>query len=195
MEQLTHPRQRPGGRSERIRQAVLSAAAELVSADPASVTVAALARRSGVSEVTIYRRWGTADNVLLEAAVEHAKDRLLIPLTRDVRADLTAWAKTIERAIAEQPGLGLFTAVTVAAAHGNRDALQDLLKPLRERIQALLDAADPPVLFTVEDTLDRIAAPLYLRALLDYTQPARGPEQLVDDLLSGLPPSCASRPL
>jgi AcrR family transcriptional regulator len=195
MEQLTHPRQRPGGRSERIRQAVLSAAAELVSADPASVTVAALARRSGVSEVTIYRRWGTADNVLLEAAVEHAKDRLLIPLTRDVRADLTAWAKTVERAVAEQPGLGLFTAVTVAAAHGNRDALQDLLKPLRERIQALLDAADPPVLFTVEDTLDRIAAPLYLRALLDYTHPARGPEQLVDDLLSGLPPSCASRPL
>jgi hypothetical protein len=39
------------------------------------------------------------------------------------------------------------------------------------------------------------AAPLYLRRLLDYTHPARGPAQLVDDLLSGLPRPCASPPL
>ena len=193
MEQLAHPRQRPGGRSERIRKAVLGAAAELVSTDPASVTVAALARRSGVSEVTIYRRWGTADSVLLEAAVERAKDRPPIQLTGDVRVDLTAWAEAVDRAIAE-PGLGLFTAVTAAAAHGNQDALPDLLRPLRERLQALLGAADPPVPVTVEDTLDYIAAPLYLRRLFGYMHPAHGPEQLVDGLLSGLTRSRASPP-
>lgn len=185
MEQPAHPRQRPGGRSERIRRAVLAAAADLAaSADPASITVAALAGRSGVSEVTIYRRWGTADNVLVEAAVEHAKGRRPIPLTGDVRADLTAWAKAVEDAVADQSGLGLLTAVAAAAAHGSQYSLQDLLEPLRERLQTLLDMADPPATLTVEDTLDHIAAPLYLRRLLGYAHPARGPEQLVDDLLS-----------
>ena len=189
----SHPRIRTGGRSERVRRAVLDAASELLAADPASITVSALADCAGVSEVTIYRRWGSVENVLVEAAVEHLNRHSPLVPTGDVRRDLVCWAQSVERSLASQPGLGLFSVIVTAASRGlDPSAGHAYARPRRDQLQAVLDAADPPVAFTIEDLQDRVLAPLYLRRLLGYQQPAMGPAELVDELLSRQP--AAPRP-
>src|ERR1700754_3775210 len=95
----THPQIRPGGRSERVGLAVLAAAEELADSGE-QVSVAVLASRSGVSEVTIYRRWGTAENVVLEAAVRELNERLPLKPSGDLKRDLTTWARNAERNLA-----------------------------------------------------------------------------------------------
>ncbi|HEY6496929.1 MAG TPA: TetR/AcrR family transcriptional regulator [Trebonia sp.] len=185
----TPPAQRPGGRSERIRQAVLAAADELAERG-GEVTVAALAERSGVTEVTIYRRWRSADNVLLDAAVRDVGTWLPIATTGDLRADLADWARRVESSLTTLRGRRL-----LAAAFRVRLSLQEIslqekgeepampyLKHRGAQIQQLIDAADPPAQVTVPQVLDRVLAPIYLRYLFGY-QPSSSVEQLVSDLL------------
>ncbi|MEV3975004.1 helix-turn-helix domain-containing protein [Streptomyces sp. NPDC050698] len=60
---MTSTPQRPGGRSARVRKAVLAAtAAELSERGFAAMTIEDIAARSGVHKTTIYRRWSTLSN-------------------------------------------------------------------------------------------------------------------------------------
>lgn len=175
-----------------MRAAVLQAATVLADRGETQITVAALAGLSGVSEVTIYRRWGSADNVVLEAAVEDVNRRLPLEPTGDLRHDLIRWAHGLQGSIASPRGRRLLSAVMSATSRGDHPAVREYLALRREPLQALIDAAQSPVTVTVEEILDRIAAPLYLRQLLHYEVP-RGPEELVDDLLAG-PADGGARP-
>jgi AcrR family transcriptional regulator len=184
----TLPTRRPGGRSERVRQAVLAAADDLADSGE-EVTVAALAARSGVSEVTIYRRWRTADHVLLDAAVRDTSRRLPLTPTGNLRHDLTRWAQDAERSLATPRGRRLLAAVGRITLSPDGAAPAASARPyLQQRaaeIQQLIDAADPPAQITVPDVLDRVLAPLYLRQLFGYTPASRHPDQLVAGLLAG----------
>jgi AcrR family transcriptional regulator len=180
------PVTRPGGRSERVRQAVLAAADDLADRGD-EVTVAALGARSGVSEVTIYRRWRTADNVLLEAAVRDLSRRLPLTPTGNLRRDLTRWAQDAERSLATPRGRRLLAAVariTLSPDGTAQPAARPYLEQRGAEIQQLIDAADPPAQITVPDVLDRVLAPLYLRQLFGYTPASRHPGQLVAELLA-----------
>lgn len=183
-----HPQTRPGGRSQRVRRAVLEAASRLAEQGAADVSVASLAKLSGVSEVTIYRRWGSAENVLLEAAVDDINRRLPLKPTGDLRRDLIAWAEGLEHSLATARDLRLLSAVISATTRDGHPAVQDYLGQRRSALQALIDAASPQSAITVEDALDRVAAPLYLRRLLQY-ESERGAAELVDDLLRAAPSS------
>jgi AcrR family transcriptional regulator len=181
----THPAQRPGGRSERIRQAVLAAADELAEGG-GEVTVAALAERSGVTEVTIYRRWRTADNVLLDAAVQDIGAWLPITPTGDLRADLAGWARGVEASLATLRGRRLLAAafrVRLGLQETEEEPAMPYLKHRGAQIQRLIDAADPPAKVTVPQVLDRVLAPIYLRYVFGY-QPSSPIEQLVSELLN-----------
>jgi AcrR family transcriptional regulator len=181
----THPAQRPGGRSERVRQAVLAAADELAERG-GEITVAALAERSGVTEVTIYRRWRTADNVLLEAAVRDVGAWLPITPTGDLRADLADWARGVEKSLTTLRGRRLLAAsfrVRLSFQETGEEAAIPYVKQRGAQIQQLIDAADPPAKVTVPQVLDRVLAPIYLRYLFGYP-PSSPVEQLVSDLLN-----------
>jgi hypothetical protein len=68
-------------RGEYVRRAVLAAAwAELAEAGLARATVAGVARRSGVHETTIYRRWLTRENLLVDAMLTHSADVIPSPI-------------------------------------------------------------------------------------------------------------------
>jgi len=180
----THPAQRPGGRSERIRQAVLAAADELAERG-GEITVAALAERSGVTEVTIYRRWRTADNVLLDAAVRDVGAWLPITPTGDLRGDLAAWARGVENSLTTLRGRRLLAAafrVRLGLQETGEEASIPYVEQRGAQIQQLIDAADPPAKVTVPQVLDRVLAPIYLRYLFGY-RPSSPVEQLVSDLL------------
>lgn len=183
----THPQIRPGGRSERVGKAVLAAAEELADSGE-QVSVAALASRSGVSEVTIYRRWGTAENVVLEAAVRELNERLPLKPSGDLKRDLTTWARNAERNLATPRGRRLLAAlIGVQSATGDPAGTLNARRYMALRIsqiQQVIDASDPPVAVTVEDVLENVLAPVYLRQLFGYKSP-RSVAQLVTDLLSG----------
>ncbi|HUH72511.1 MAG TPA: TetR/AcrR family transcriptional regulator [Mycobacterium sp.] len=185
----THPQIRPGGRSERVRLAVLAAADELAD-NGEEVSVAALAARSGVSEVTIYRRWGSAQNVVLEAAVRDNIRRVPIKPTGDLKRDLTNWARNAEHNLATPRGRRLLEAMmAVLSAADDPTATvnaQQYLQVRTEQVQRAIDASEPPTAITVEDVLDKVLAPIYLRQLVGY-KPPRSVVQLVSDLLASCP--------
>src|SRR5437660_10633358 len=64
--QPTAPKRRPGGRSARIRAAVMDATMEMLKErELEEFNVAEIAARVGVHESTIYRRWGSRDGSLI----------------------------------------------------------------------------------------------------------------------------------
>ena len=104
-------RQRPGGRSARIRAKVLDAAlGELGTSGWRALSVDRIAERSGVHKTTIYRRWGSASGVALEALLEVGSDEIPIPDTGDLSGDLLALGRSISAAISDPIGRAVATA-------------------------------------------------------------------------------------
>jgi AcrR family transcriptional regulator len=89
-------RRRPGGRSAEKRAAVLAATVELLAVyGPAGLNVAEVAKRAGVHETSIYRRWGTRERLALEAMTELSSSLLPVPDTGTLREDLAAFGQEL----------------------------------------------------------------------------------------------------
>ncbi|MFD5451728.1 TetR/AcrR family transcriptional regulator [Streptomyces sp. NPDC003470] len=83
-------------RGERMRQAVLAAAVELLSSQGlAGTTVGAVARAAGVHETSVYRRWGTRENLVLDALNTQLDSALPVPDTGRVRDDLLGFFSSL----------------------------------------------------------------------------------------------------
>jgi AcrR family transcriptional regulator len=73
-------------RGEHVRRTVLAAAFdELADNGVAGSTVAGVARRSGVHETTIYRRWITRENLLVDAMLNRSAQAIPPPDTGSTR--------------------------------------------------------------------------------------------------------------
>ena len=73
---------RPGGRSARVRADVIAATlAELGERGYAALSLDSVARRAGVHKTTLYRRWGTREELVLEAMLERAGEHISVPDT------------------------------------------------------------------------------------------------------------------
>lgn len=86
---------RPGGRTARVRRAALAATlAELAEHGYAALSLERIAGRAGVHKTTLYRRWGTREELVLEAMLERAGERISVPDTGSLRDDLLELART-----------------------------------------------------------------------------------------------------
>src|SRR4051812_8481063 len=88
-------------RSERSRQAILTAAVELVGeVGYARLTIEAIAARAGVGKQTIYRWWPSKGAVVLDAfvALGGSSEPAALPDTGDLEADL----RTVLRATVQE---------------------------------------------------------------------------------------------
>ena len=75
-------RRRPGGRSARVRSAVLMAALDaLADGGYGSFTCEAVAERAGVHKTTVYRRWGKRWRIIDLACRETYTTKLLPDFT------------------------------------------------------------------------------------------------------------------
>lgn len=84
-------RRRPGGRSERVRTAVLDAAlAQLVAHGYDGLSIGAVAREAGVAETTVYRRWPTSADLAAAAIAHLAQADNPMPDTGTLEGDLRA---------------------------------------------------------------------------------------------------------
>jgi AcrR family transcriptional regulator len=87
----TPRRRRKGGRSARVRAAAIRATVEtLITVGIDGLSVAEVARRAGVHETSIYRRWGSKESLLLDSLLSHLQLQVPEPDTGSLRGDLLA---------------------------------------------------------------------------------------------------------
>jgi AcrR family transcriptional regulator len=168
-----------------VRAAVLDAADKVLGSSDEPITVKNLAEISGISEPTIYRRWRTAENVLVDAAVRRQNRLAPIETTGDLRADLLAWATGMEASLTTDAAVRFLAAIVHARAAQpgeSADMLAPFMSERVEQLRTLLEVDGAPGALTVERLLDRVLAPLYVRQLIGYVSTS-GARELVDELL------------
>lgn len=170
---MTSTPQRPGGRSARVREAVLAAtAAELSERGFAAMTIEDIATRSGVHKTTIYRRWSTLSQLVADAAVEVSATTVPIPDTGSIESDLREMARSIVALVTSESGGAL-----VAALFSDAVRTPEVARLKREFYSARYELADIVVRRAVErgeisekvsaaDLLAAVAAPIYYRLLV-----------------------------
>ena len=178
-------------RGEHVRQNVLAAALEELAANGFDgATVAGVAKRSGVHETTVYRRWVTRENLLVAALLERSADAIPAPDTGSTREDLLAMV----RGVIAYAGSAEGTAVLRAALL----PVDDAYAGAREAFWARrLDALSPVVTRGIERgdvradidarlLLEMLVAPIHGRLLLTGEPvDADFAKRLVDQALSG----------
>ncbi|MGW4338552.1 TetR-like C-terminal domain-containing protein [Rhodococcus koreensis] len=190
----THPgRARPGGRTARTRQKVHDAVRSLFSEGRDTLSVREVSERSGIHEVTIYRRWGTIESLVLDVAVTQLIEETPFPNSGDLRRDLLDWANAVAGQVKTREGFAFYRALAMARsalyAKDEGHPIVDAAAYLRRRTDQIQQAIDhhraenggnPP---TVERIFDIVLAPIYLRAIFGYTSPDTELEALVDRAL------------
>jgi AcrR family transcriptional regulator len=164
---------RPGGRSARVRTAVLEATlAELVEHGPGGASIEAVATRAGVHKTTVYRRWGTRDKVVAEALLEVSSREIPAPDTGSVVDDLRALMHATAVTITSPMG-GALIRVLVAEADRVpqvRAVLHEFWEQrfavVGEVVRRGIDRGDLPATTDVELLTERLIGPLYLRLLV-----------------------------
>src|ERR1700742_363131 len=109
-------RRRTGGRSAKVREAVLQATLQgLNDLGYRSLTISEVARRSGVHATSIQRRWGSLENVLLEAILGFTQQELPVPNTGSLRGDFLAFGRSMQRYLATPLGETVMRIITTAS--------------------------------------------------------------------------------
>ncbi|WP_433563052.1 TetR/AcrR family transcriptional regulator [Nocardia sp. CA-151230] len=186
-------RRRTGGRSARVRQAVLDATLEVLADNGFDqLSIGAVATRAGVHESSIYRRWKTRERLIFDAMLEHSAENLPVPDTGSLRTDLIAFNRSMV-AIVDSP-LGTMLGRAMASASDNPELAESRAEFWRIRLdgaRVMLDRAiERGELETAPDpwlVLEILTAPIHFRKLLtreplsdDYA------ERVVDLVLNGL---------
>ncbi len=87
--EATTPKRRPGGRSARVREAVLRAALEqILERGYGGLSVVDVAKAAGVADTTVYRRWPTKAELAAAALGEMAAEENPLPDTGTLEGDL-----------------------------------------------------------------------------------------------------------
>jgi AcrR family transcriptional regulator len=93
---------RPGGRSTRVRDAVIAATLhELAGSGYRDLSMEAIAVRAGVNKSTLYRRWDDLDGLLAEVLATVSAARAPIPDTGSLSSDLRQLAIRIARVVGD----------------------------------------------------------------------------------------------
>ena len=115
-ETVSAPKPRLGGRSARVRAAVLDAAfAELDEHGYGGFSIEAVARRSGVHKTTIYRRWPTREALLVYALDTRSDRDLPVPNAGSLRAELRQFGELVLAKLTSRHGNALLKSLVSAA--------------------------------------------------------------------------------
>jgi AcrR family transcriptional regulator len=156
------------------------------------VTVSDIARRAGVHATSIQRRWGSRENVMLDAMLTYSQEKLTIPNTGTLRDDLIAFALSITAYLATPLGEAL--ARTMAATDDDPTAAANRAQFWQARygtarvvVDRAIDRHELAAGTDGELVLELLVAPLHFRKLLSR-QPIDDSfvEHVVDTLISGL---------
>ncbi len=177
---------RTGGRSAIVRAKVLAAASDLVATKGLqNVTMPEIAQRAGVAATSLYRRWGDVGSLLLDMAVERLAHRWPLPDEGSIEEDLKCWSERIALGLnsPEEPN---FLRVLLATWGVAPEKRIKALAPRVEQLQNMLQRsrARGEATPSVDDLVDHLLAPLYMRALFGLPIDKIFAEQLVERLLN-----------
>lgn len=164
---------RPGGRSARVRASVVHAFLELlVESGYSQLTFEALAERAGVHKTTLYRRWGTRENLLLDVALESADAAVPVPDTGSLEGDLVQVAHEVAAYLQVPAAQAMLRAVVAEAMAEPKlaSAVRQFWAVRFGRMGAIVGraAARGEVLVTLEPdlVLEALVGALYHRVLV-----------------------------
>src|SRR5215472_1294548 len=121
-EEVRDPKRRTGGRSARVRAAVLHATLVTLAEDGDTFTIPRVAARAGVHETSVYRRWGTREALIMDAVTSLIGAEIPIPDTGSLRDDLVQFLVACIRFLAAPLGTQLVRATATTSEVGTTDA-------------------------------------------------------------------------
>jgi AcrR family transcriptional regulator len=161
---------RTGGRSARVREAVLSAVLDELNVNGyAGLSVEAVASRAGVNKTTIYRRWPTLDDLLVDALMTWSEDAIPGTETGSIETDLI----TLGRELADQlnGGLGRQVVAVVLTAGLRSPQLREATRRYFDQqavratpfVTQAIDRGELPANTNANALLTTFRAPLFYR--------------------------------
>jgi AcrR family transcriptional regulator len=160
---------RPGGRSARVQAAVFEAAADLLrEPDWSRISMARIADRAGVTSSTVYRRWGSLENLVRAMIDATVSERSPLPDTGTLAGDIRAHSVTLVNDLTGENRLFLLRALIIAGNDVEEGASQPALAGRSASVLAMFEraaargepSADLPGYF------DAVVGPLYGYALM-----------------------------
>jgi AcrR family transcriptional regulator len=165
-------RRRPGGRSAVVRDAALTSTIDLIAERGlAGVTHHAVAKRAGVNPTTIYRRWPTISELVMDALNANSADSIPIPDTGSIRSDLTQVLVEVRDLITSQRGRALVNAMIgsphdVDVASHAQSFWETRHSVVGEIVRRAVERGELPVGVDEQLILETAAAPLYFRIFI-----------------------------
>ena len=163
---------RPGGRSARVQEQVLSATlALLTEREIETISVADIAARANVAETTVYRRWGSRTGVVSEAVMKLASANNPPPRTGRLAEDLTVLAKQVALLISRPEVRRLLRAVYALSGDPEIDEARtafyaarfELARDIVEQGQQRSEIGTD---IDSDDVIESLVAPMYFRLLV-----------------------------
>ncbi len=164
---------RPGGRTARVRAAVLRAAGDaLVEHGFDRLDLADVARRAEVGKTTVYRRWSTTTGLVADLLDDMAEQSSPRADTGSLDGDLRANARLVVATLTDPRQGPLFKAVIAAAMCDDRaaDALRRFYATRIEEwapcVTRAAERGEVPPGTDAREVIRAVSAPLYYRFLV-----------------------------
>ncbi|MEU7016949.1 TetR/AcrR family transcriptional regulator C-terminal ligand-binding domain-containing protein [Streptomyces sp. NPDC046385] len=161
---------RPGGRTAKVRRAVLDATEDaLAAAAFHTLNMDQIAASAGVGKTTVYRRWGSPVGLVADLLHDMAEQSVPAADTGSLAGDLRANAELVHRTLAD-PRMGAVFRAVIAAAACDEECARALNGFYRTRLAAWAPVVTraaargelPPDTDALE-LLRTVSAPLYYR--------------------------------
>jgi AcrR family transcriptional regulator len=196
-ERSTNPpeerKRRPGGRSSRVRAAAIAATlAELADHGYAALSLERVARRAGVNKTSLYRRWGTREQLVLEAMLDRAGEHIPVPDTGSLRDDLLELARTAAANAATPEVAAMARAVAAESPHDSELAAANA-RFWAERlaldaaiVERAIERGEVAAGTDAAQVIEAVLGPIHLRLLLTHEPVDRSfIETIVDIVVTG----------
>jgi AcrR family transcriptional regulator len=181
-------------RSERARQAILSAASVLLARDGfAAVTVEAIAAQAGVSKATIYRWWPNKAAVVTESFLELTAPHIEFVATGSVRADLRLQMQRLTQVLMSPSGQVI--AALIAEGQADPEVAQAFLtrwvsvrrRETRGVLEQGIARGELRPDLDLDVVMDALYGPIYFRLLTRHLPlDAAFADRLADHVLRGI---------
>lgn len=183
-----------GRRGEALRRAVLRATVDLIKGGGiGDARISEIARLAGIHETSIYRRWGTRDNLVLDAVTTHLDTTLPLPDTGSARTDLIEYFTALGEFGNSPAGRAFAVAAVIATSDDFPEKVRhQFWRRQFTRAQLMVDRGvdrgELPATVDRDLIISTIGGPVDVRILLTHEPVDREfVTRLVDFVLSAVP--------